>query len=256
MHKIGLVLSGGGARGFAHLGLLQVIEEQGIPIHAISGVSSGAIVGAFFAAGHKPQSILAFMKENAYFSWSNLQFKKDGFFSMQSFLNILERKIKVDSFESLSINLFVIATNFTKNESHLFSQGPLFHPVIASSSVPVIFEPVIIDNEIFIDGGVLNNFPIEPLLNNDTKIIGSYVNKIEKLEVPVGHHFGKMLMLERSLNMASATSSYLKKNQCDVFIEPLLEQYKMFDSNDADAIYEIGYQTALNNKDKLLKLVG
>jgi len=79
MKKIGLVLSGGGVRGFAHLGLLQVLDELGIAPYAISGVSAGAIVGALYAEGHQPKNILEFMKENSYFGRSNFLFKKDGY---------------------------------------------------------------------------------------------------------------------------------------------------------------------------------
>ena len=244
MNKIGLVLSGGGARGFAHLGLLQALDELNIRPDAISGTSAGSIVGAFYAAGNKPKDILAFMRGNSYFKWSNFLLHKDGFFSMQPLSDMLKKYITHDSFETLSIKLFVTVTDFTKNKSLTYSKGPLFQSIIASSSVPVIFEPVSKDESLLVDGGILNNFPVEPLKKNCNKIIGSYVNKVEPMPGPAGR-FGKTHILERCFNMASSIISYQKKSLCDIFIEPSLDKYTMFDNAQADIIYDIGYKAAL-----------
>jgi len=253
MAKIGLVLSGGGVRGFAHLGVLQALDELGIRPDAISGVSAGAIIGALYAAGHKPEKILAFMKGNSYFGWSNFLFKGDGFFSMKPMADALKKQIPQDSFESLRIKLFVTATDFTKNKEVIFSEGKLFGAVISSASVPVIFEPVKYGDSLLIDGGVLNNFPVEPLQNKCDKLIGCYVNKIDEIKTPA-LKIGKTSILERCFNMASAVSAYSKKGLCDVFIEPSLNQFGMFDNDQADAIYKIGYITAIAQKKKLLSL--
>ncbi|MBS1609514.1 MAG: patatin-like phospholipase family protein, partial [Bacteroidetes bacterium] len=86
MKKIGIVLSGGGVRGFAHLGLLKYLDELGIKIDAVSGVSAGAIVGALYASGISPDDILAVMKKNKYFSFSDFSVRKEGLFSMQPLL--------------------------------------------------------------------------------------------------------------------------------------------------------------------------
>jgi NTE family protein len=253
MAKIGIILSGGGVRGFAHLGLLQALDEWGILPDAISGVSAGAIIGALYAAGNKPENILAFMKGNSYFGWSNFIFKGDGFFSMKPMADALKKQIPEDSFESLQIKLFVTATDFTKNEEVVFSEGELFRAVIASASVPVIFEPVRFGSSLLIDGGVLNNFPVEPLQNICNKLIGCYVNKIDEIKEP-SVKIGKTSILERCFNMASAVGAYSKKMLCDVFIEPSLDQFGMFDNDKADMIYEIGYKTAKEKKRDLISL--
>lgn len=140
--RIGLVLSGGGTRAFAHLGLLQALDEWGIRLFAISGVSSGAIVGALYASGQRPDKILAITKKHSYFGISNFLFHKEGFFSMQPLLNSLQDLIPEDSFESLPIRLFVTATDLTRNKTVTFSRGKLFLPILGSCSVPVVFEPV------------------------------------------------------------------------------------------------------------------
>ncbi len=253
MAKIGLVLSGGGARGFAHLGVLQALDELGVRPFAISGVSAGAIIGSLYAAGHKPEKILSFMKDNSYFGWSNFLFNGDGFFSMQPMADALKKQIAQDSFESLSIKLFVTATDFTKNKEVVFSEGKLFQAIIASASVPVIFEPVKFGDSLLIDGGVLNNFPVEPIKAKCNKLIGCYVNNIDMLTINE-ERIGKTRILERCFSMATAANAYLKKGFCDVFIEPLLDQFGIFDNEKADMIYDIGYRSALKQKAQLVKL--
>lgn len=254
MAKTGIVLSGGGVRGFAHLGLLQVLEELQIEPDAISGVSAGAIVGALYAAGHSPKRILGIMKKNSYFGWSSFLMNKDGFFSMKALRKVLETCIPVDSFESLNKQLFITATDYGTNEAITFSQGKLIETVIASASVPVIFEPVKIGDHILVDGGLLNNFPVEPLQNNCDVLIGCYVNNIPK-GVGNGKRIGKMNMIEKCFHMAIAPTVYSKVPGLHVFIEPDLHEFGMFDVNKADLIYEAGYKAALQHKHKLLHLL-
>ncbi len=254
MAKIGLVLSGGGVRGFAHLGLLQALDEWGIKPYAISGVSAGAIIGALYAAGHKPEKILAFLKANSYFRWSNFLWNKDGFFSMSPLLELLQEQIPRDSFKNLSTRLFITATDYTRNKSVTFEKGSLSRAVIASSSVPVIFEPVEIGNGLFVDGGLLNNFPIEPLESICDKLIGCHTNNIQTWTEPV-NRIGKAHIIDRCFHMAIANTVYGKAKHCDLFIEPLLHPFSLFDVKNADKIYEIGYKSAIKYKNQLGKLL-
>lgn len=253
MTRIGVVLSGGGIRGFAHLGLLQVLKECGIRPHAVSGVSAGAIVGAFYAAGHEPQQIMEILKKNSYFGWSAFSLRKDGFFSMKSLLNTLKVYIPHDSFERLHTPLFITATDFTNNKAVIFSKGKLSDAVIASSSVPVIFEPVTIESSLFVDGGLLNNFPVEPLEENCDRLVGCHVNAIET-GIASEKRIGKINIIEKCFHMAIANIIYEKAKKCDLFIEPHLHQFGMFDMQKSDIIYETGYRTALMYKDRLCEL--
>ena len=142
MNTIGLVLSGGGVRGFAHLGLLKVMDELNIKPFAISGVSTGAIFGALYAAGKTPDEIISIAKRNSYLGLSNFLWRKEGLFSMENIRKILLENIPENTFESLKIPLFVNATDFLRNKTVFFSSGELIQPLIASASVPVLFGPV------------------------------------------------------------------------------------------------------------------
>jgi NTE family protein len=253
MKKTGIILSGGGVRGFAHLGVLQVLDELGIKPYAISGVSAGAIVGSLYAAGHSPEKIKDILKNNSYFGWSSFLLNKDGLFSMKALIKVLQTYIPVDSFDSLNTKLFITATDFAHSKAVTFSKGKLIETVIASASVPVIFEPVQIGNHLLVDGGLLNNFPVEPLESICDQLIGCNVNNIPQ-GLDMGKRIGKMHMIEICFHMAIASSVYCKVQKLNVFIEPVLHEYGMFDVNKADKIFETGYKTAMQYKDKLLEL--
>jgi len=253
MKKIGYVLSGGGARGFAHLGIIKLLEELGIKPNAISGTSAGAIVGAFYASGKGPEEILEIFKENHLFGWSKIAWQKDGFFSMVVVRKLLMEMIEKDDFDALKIKLFVAATDLIEGKSIIFSNGNLVDAVVASASVPVIFEPVLSCNKVLVDGGILNNFPVEPLTGMCDIIIGSYVNKIEK-GIGNSSFFKTINILDRCFHLAIAHSAYSKVNNCNVFIEVPLHDYDMYDVKPADEIFELGYNTALLHKEKLLEL--
>jgi NTE family protein len=252
MKKFGYVLSGGGVRGFAHLGLLKFLEELHIQPYAISGTSAGAIVGVLYAAGKTPEEILELMKKNNLFGWGNIIWNKSGFFSMKTLKKVLKDTIKEDDFEAVKIKLFVATTDLNNNEVVYLSKGELFKAVIASASIPVLFEPVTMGDKILIDGGLLNNLPVEPLEDICDVIIGSYVNKVEG-GVGNASFFKPFNILERCFHLAIARSVYSKVHKCHVFIEASLHDFDMYGVKQADQIFEIGYETALKHKDELLK---
>src|ERR1035438_9121204 len=196
MTSIGIVLSGGGARCFGHLGLLQVLEELSIKPSAISGVSGGALIGALYAAGKTPTEILALSKTGSYLGLSNLIWKRGGFFSMESMQHLLAENIPHNSFEGLKIRLFVNATDFNQNRTVFFNTGKLLDCLTASASVPIIFNPVEMDDSLLVDGGLLNNLPVEPLISLCTTIIGSHVNRLAAIK-PGDAALSKVAVIER-----------------------------------------------------------
>jgi NTE family protein len=255
MKKVGVVLSGDGARSFAHLGLLKVLEEEGIKPCAISGVSGGALVGALYAAGISSLDILELGKANSLFGFSGLSLKKEGFFSMESIRKLIIENIPHNSFEKLKIRLFVNATDFNHNKVIFFSEGKLMDCLIASASVPVLFNPVEYENSLLVDGGLLNNFPVEPLLDICDYIIGSHVNKLEDLKEG-NNKLTKIAILERSFHMAIASNVYLRARHCNLLLEPGMDDFGLFDMKNVDTIFEIGYKHALKQKNKIAELAG
>lgn len=164
--SIGLVLSGGGARGLAHAGALKAFDELGIPVSIISGTSSGAMVGVLYAAGVKPDQMVDIMKKTKLFNIGGLSFNMKGLLKTSSFKKIIVDNLKVKNFEELSIPVSVCLTDFTNALTVHVDKGPLFDPLIASCSIPLIFTPTIMNGSVMVDGGLLNNFPVEPLIGN------------------------------------------------------------------------------------------
>lgn len=252
--KIGYVLSGGGTRGFAHLGIIKFLEELSIYPAAISGTSAGSVAGVLYAAGKGPEEILGLMKDNISFGWSNVAWRKKGMFSMDMLRNTLKSIIPEDDFKALKIPFYATATDLNKGVEITFSEGPLFDAVVASSSVPVVFDSIKMGERILVDGGLLNNFPIEPLLKTCDLIIGSYVNKLEE---GISNHSSLKIVnyLDRCFHLAISKNVYAKAALCNVFIESPLHMYNMYDIKAASDIFEIGYHTARQHRDELKKLL-
>lgn len=251
MNKIGYVLSGGGARGFAHLGVIKYLEELGIKPYAIAGTSAGAIAGALYAAGKSPDEIVQLLKKNSYFGWGNLLWRKNGFFSMHALHELLKATISTNDFDAVKIKLFIAATDLVKGDPVILSTGKLFEAVIASASIPVVFEPVVMGEKLLVDGGVLNNFPAEPLQKICDVIIGSSVNKLTD-NISTKSVLSAKNIIDRCFHMAIAAAVHTKMKNCDVFIESPLHDFDMYDVKPADKIFEIGYNTAALFKDELI----
>ncbi len=236
--KIGIVLSGGGARGIAHLGVLKALEEFSIQPSVISGTSAGAIAGAFYAAGYSLSEIKKIVEQNEIFNFSNILIKKQGIFAMKGFEKMYQTYFPTNSFEALNIPLHIAATDILKGETVYFSTGNLSMALMASSCIPVVFQPVNFNGTYYVDGGVLNNFPIEPLMNQCDVIIGSHVNSIRQ-EVNEIHMKD---IVDRSFHLALNGTVKDKAGNCRLFIEPPnMSQFSIFDIKKSDEIFNYGY---------------
>lgn len=253
MSNIGLVLSGGGARGIGHLGFLQAIDEMSITIDSISGTSAGAIIGAFYAEGYKPLEILKMAKETTLFGFSNFLIGKAGLFDIKSLGVMFNKYLGHNSIERLKIPLTITATNIIKGEVRYFNAGDLSMALMSSSCVPLVFQPVKHENTYYLDGGILNNFPIEPLKDNCDKIIGVHVNSLSKKIEQI--HMKDML--DRSFHFALNKDVIEKSLLCDVFIEPPeMSRFGMFDMNNAQELFDVVYQYTMSKKVEIKRDLG
>jgi len=173
---INLVLSGGGVKGVAHIALLEFLEENNISIQAISGSSAGALVGALYCSGLSPREILQFFKTTPIFRYTWLNPAKAGIFDSNKYESVIKKFVK-QRFEDLDIPLTITATNIEKGEPVYFQEGNLIPPLLASCATPAVFSPVMIAGELYSDGGVMDNFPIDPFLDSELSLLGSYVCK-------------------------------------------------------------------------------
>lgn len=236
----GLVLSGGGARGAAHIGVIKALEESGISPSYISGTSAGAIIGALYAAGISWPEMLNFFKTISIFQTTRYARNKPGFINSEKFYDDLKAYLPNDSFEDLKKTLFITAANVIDGSLKVFSKGQLIKPIIASASFPGVFTPTEINGKFYIDGGTLNNFPVEPLKKDCNKIIGVYVNPLKKISIKdLKHSFS---VVERAYKIKVASESMSKFPDCDLIISPEgLINYGTFDMNSVEAIFNLGY---------------
>jgi NTE family protein len=242
--NIGLVLSGGGARGAAHIGVIKALEEHGIfPTH-IAGTSSGAIVGALYAAGVSWSEMLTFFKTIPLFHTKRYARNKPGFLNSENFYDDLKTYFPKDNFNDLKKPLFIPAANIIDGTSKMFSKGQLIKPIIASASFPGVFTPTEINGQFYVDGGTLNNFPVEPLKKDCDKIIGVFVNPLKEISIKDLKH--SYSVIERAYKIKVTAESTNKFPDCDLVISPKdLVNYGTFGMSNVDAIFNLGYMSTL-----------
>jgi len=242
--KIGLALSGGGARGISHLGVIQALEEMGIQFSIISGTSAGAIVGSLYSYGYRPKEILEIIQHVSVFKSIRPAWLLTGVLSLDGLRDVLLSKMPENNFNKLKIPLFIAATDLKKGVIKYFDNGELVLPVMASSCVPAVFAPININGEVYVDGGVLDNLPVKPIRDHCDFLIGVSCN-------PISADFDVKnirAVIERSLLMAVNTNTLNSKTKCNLLIESAgLHKISGFEIGKAQDIFEIGYEYTKKN---------
>jgi len=247
--SIGLVLSGGGVRGMAHIGVIQALNEYGISAKVVSGSSVGALVGALYANGNTVADMLAFFKETPLFKYNFLTIVKSGFIDTDRYVEIFKGYFPENNFAALERELYVVATNLQKAEQRFFSTGELIRPLLASAALPPLFSPLELDKELYADGGIMNNFPLEPLQNNVDYIIGSNVSIVSKLAKKD---------LKNSIQLTGRVTGLMiyainreKLEACDLMFAPIsLENIGVIDRKGLEKAYKIGYEHAIQELER------
>ncbi|GHA58493.1 patatin-like phospholipase family protein [Pontibacter akesuensis] len=251
--RIGVALSGGGARGIAHLGILKALDEQGVKISMISGVSSGAIAGVLYGYGYTPDEILKLIKELSVFQVMRPAFGKPGLLHLDEVEKLYNKYLGPQlKFEDLKIPVVVSAAEMNEGITVYFSTGEVIKPLLASSAVPILYQPISFNGKMLNDGGLLNNLPVEPLYNNCDIKIGVHVN-------PINHkaHVTTLRgMIERTVLLAISNTVKLRLPQCDLLLEPQeLRYYRLTSFRKADEIFDVGYRYGMHMERYIQKMV-
>jgi len=287
--NVTLVLSGGGARGFAHIGAIEEIERQGYSITSIAGTSMGALVGGVYATG----------KMNDFKNWVynldkqkilkliDFSFSKQGLIKGDRVLNAMKVFIPDTNIEDLKIKYTATAFDLANNKEVVFNRGSLYDAIRASISIPTVFTPVISGNSLLVDGGVVNNLPISNAIRseNDTliavyvnadiplpenylnrpvdsnkdvfraKIISEIKRNLFKTDTGVGRKGYNYFNLINS-TIASATNCLanmiIKNNPPDILIEVSKKSCGTFDFFEAEKLGEMGNNAAKDKLDSLM----
>jgi NTE family protein len=175
---------------------------------------------------------------------------REGLLQINGIIKLLKAGLRSKEFRDLKIPLFVTATDLNNGKAVYFSEGDLFDPVIASASIPVLFQPVKINNISYVDGGVLDNLPLKPIENLCRTLIGSFVNPVGYMEKVTG----LISIAERTFMLSMMKEVAEKAKKFDVFIAPLeLRNYKILDPEKSQLLFEIGY-CATRDKLKTISL--
>lgn len=245
--RIGICLSGGAALGYAHIGVLQALEENNIHPDVISGSSMGAVIGVLYAQGITPEKMLTIVKDEKIYKIStllNFTFTKgNGISSHKTLRKLLKELVPTNSFDSLGKEYYVCVSNINNANYKIVGKGSYLHDyIVASASIPFVYEGVKIDDSTYVDGGLFNNLPAEILKEKCDIVIGvDVLPYIEKQQI---NSTNEMLMM--SIRGVEHRNSLPGRRICDFLIEPdAIKTYNELSFDKYEEIYRIGYNTTI-----------
>ena len=240
---IGLALSGGATHGAAHIGVLQVLEREGIKPAFVAGTSAGALIGAAYCSGVPLDEIQRLFLSLEWPDLLKVTIRPHlSFFDAQPLETFLRAKIGEHSFADLKIPFVAIACDLNNGEKVVLDHGPLAPAIRASSAFPAIFSPVEIDDRLLVDGGIVDNLPVDEVRKMGAKfIIACDVSKrgqmSKKPENPVE-------VLLTSIYIMQARGAYFSADDCDCYIRPEISSYSAWGFKDSLAVLEAGKTAA------------
>lgn len=250
--RVGLALSSGAVKGLAHLGVLQVLEEEGIPIDCIAGTSAGSLVGGLYACGHE----IKYLKQLACsIKWehiSEVTIPKKGLILGNRFLDFLKVLTQNKTFDQLKLPFAAIATDIRMGEAVLLNEGLVAEAIRASTSIPGIYVPFNRNGQMLVDGAVVDRIPITTVRKMGADIV---------IAVDVGFEIGTA-RLNNIFEILIQASDIMQREICkhywpeaDVMIEPAVSQYSGMDLRKADELIEAGSEAARAKIPEIKKLL-
>lgn len=248
MKNIGLALGGGAVLGAAHIGVLKAIEEKGIEIKFITGTSIGAFVAALYAFGKNWNEISDITSELNWMDITSISLSRYSLLSNEKFGTLLKKHIGDKNIEDSSIPLAMIATDAASGEKVILEKGSVAKAVMASTCIPGIFNPVVIDGKMLIDGGIVENVPINTLRKIGAEfVIGVDLNANHNYQKP-----GNILdVLMNSFHFIMQQAAKLQTEDADFLIKPDLSSFDRTDTTQVDGLIIKGYEDALIALEKI-----
>lgn len=250
-NSVGIAFSGGGARGFAHIGVLMGFEKFGIRPDVMSGVSSGSIAAVLYASGLTPQEMMECFMQQKFMDFAALSIPKEGLMKLDKFAKMLDSWLSVKRLEELKIPTVVCATNFDKGTSVGWAKGEIVPRVVASCSIPVVFHPARIGGVTYVDGGVLRNLPAWAIREYCDILYGSNCSPLDR------SYEYKSSIIEvalRSYRLMSKANTLQDIQLCDHIVQPpVLSSIKTFDLSALREAADVGYDTTCRILEEVLK---
>jgi NTE family protein len=240
MPAIGLALGGGFARGIAHVGVLKVLEEEGVPVRCITGTSVGALIGATYCSGLSIEELEDVAHKVRFTTFARWCLSRYGFASNDRMISFLTLTLKRKTFEELRIPLGVTATNYNTGDGSVFRTGSLIDPVRASCAYPGMFLPVSIDGQWFVDGMLSHPVPTEPLRKmGATRVIAVHLKGSWSNKSAPRHLFD---VIGQSFAIAQNLMGERWRSAADLVVEPDVAGFDYDDFKRADELLKVGEQ--------------
>jgi NTE family protein len=250
--KIGLALGSGGARGFAHLGVLKVLEEEGIPISYIAGSSIGALVAALYASGLGLDRLYKLAKSFRRNDFIDLTIPKMGLISGKRITEFIRLLTKGKPIEELEIPIAIVATDLQTGKKVVFRQGDVARAVRASISIPGIFVPAEIDGRLLVDGGVVDRVPVSVVREMGADMVIAIDVSPLNVNGEISSIFDVIL---QSLDILQDEIVSHRRLSSDVMIRPRLEQYSSRAFTHVEEIIAAGEQEARKDLAKIRQAI-
>ncbi|MFJ5622224.1 patatin-like phospholipase family protein [Peribacillus loiseleuriae] len=250
--KIGLALGSGGARGFAHLGVIKVLKEAGISIDMIAGSSMGALVGSFYAAGSDVERLYRLSKVFKRKYYLDFTVPKMGFVAGKKVKELIRVFTYNKRIEELDIPLAIVATDIKKGEKVVFQSGPIAEAVRASISIPGIFVPEKIGDRLLVDGGVIDRVPVSVVRSMGADLVIAVDVSNVKKEIEITSIYDVIM---QSLDILQMELTESRKLSSDVMIRPHVENYNSKSFTNINEIITIGEEEARLNIDKIKQCI-
>lgn len=268
--KVALVLSGGGARGFAHIGAIEALQQSGFAISSVAGTSMGALVGGMYAMGEMETFkdwVISIRK------WRLLQlvdfaYSREGLFKGEKLFKLIRKVFPETNIENLTIPFCAIATELNSYSVHSFEEGDIYAAIRASMAIPTVFTPAQYGDHAYVDGGVLNNIPIQYVKRNDGDIVvaidvnayipfdGNNIEGVNENRIP-RKDFYSIINQSVGLMIDRIAHQHLKEYPPDFLVKLSRESCGMFEFFRAKDQIEYGYRSSMAQlqplKEKLAK---
>jgi NTE family protein len=238
MPAIGIALGGGFARGIAHIGVLKVLEEEGIPVRMVAGTSVGAIMGAAYCSGLTIAELEELSHNVRFTTFARWTLSRYGFASNDRMTAFLQRTLKVQTFEEMRIPLGVTATDFNTGKGTVFTSGSIIDPVRASCAYPGMFLPVEIRGSWLVDGMLSYPVPTVPLREMGAERVLAVQLKGQWSKTSAPRHYFDVI--GQSFAIAQEMMSSVWRNAADIVIEPDVAGFDYDDFKRADELIRVG----------------
>jgi NTE family protein len=282
---VGVALSGGGAKGVAHIGVLMVLEEMGVPIDYVSGTSMGSIIGGLYAAGYTPEQMLELVKEvdwnNAFLPAPDRRLlrldQKQQYEKYQLELGITDQGLDmprgvvtdyklttmltrlclhvadINDFDQLPIPFRAVATDIESGDKVVLRHGNLALAMRASMSIPSIFPPFELDGRLLVDGGVVENLPVRTVRDMGADIviavdIGAPLKKREQLK-------DLLDIMDQTVSLQIVRSTQFQRRLADMVVSPEVQEFGLFDFKKADDLVRLGREAMTGTREELTALL-